>query len=345
MKASLSSISLTNEDIFDLHFDQGEASIVLLPIGFDATSSYGRASALAPNAIREASQQVDLFHTMLAPTPFPACCLLQPHPAMEAFNQQARLWVDQCRQHAKDTTTYANAQDDINNAGNILQKWSYDLTQKLLCEGKCVGVIGGDHSVPLGSMIAHIDHRPDMGVLHFDAHADLRDAYEGFTHSHASIMHNLLDLTALRSLVQVGVRDLCAFEWQRTQNDPRIHTLFGDTLHQQLFQGRSLASIVQPFIETLPNDVYISFDIDGLDPSYCPHTGTPVPGGLSYAQAVFIMQEVIRSGRHIIGFDLTEVAPGPHDEYDANVGARMVYELCCLCELSRQENQPKKKAS
>ena len=97
-------------------------------------------------------------------------------------------------------------------------------------------------------------------------------------------------------------------------------------------EGNTFKSIAASIVATLPENVYVSFDIDGLDPSYCPSTGTPVPGGLSFDEAVFILEELAQSGRRVVGFDLTEVAPGPDgSEWDANVGARLLYKLCgCL---------------
>jgi agmatinase len=168
-----------------------------------------------------------------------------------------------------------------------------------------------------------------MGVLHVDAHADLRVAYEGFTRSHASIMHNVLaDLPEVAKLVQVGLRDLSEEEHERTRTDRRVAAFFDADLAREKLEGMSFARLVDPIVEALPRQVYVSFDVDGLDPALCPSTGTPVPGGLSFHEASYLLRRVVESGRTIVGFDLDEVAPGAEgDEWPANVGARLLYKL------------------
>ena len=103
-----------------------------------------------------------------------------------------------------------------------------------------------------------------------------------------------------------------------------------------LFEGRTWDSICREMIQELPDKVYISFDIDGLDPKLCPNTGTPVPGGFSFQQAMYLIRKVVESGREIIGFDLCEVAPGDEGDWDANVGARVLYRLNNFMNLSRK---------
>jgi agmatinase len=98
--------------------------------------------------------------------------------------------------------------------------------------------------------------------------------------------------------------------------------------------GVSWSSICEAIIDPLPGDLYVSFDIDALDPWLCPHTGTPVPGGLDYEQVFYLLELLIERGHRIIGFDLTEVAPGPDNEWDASVGARIAYRLSCLAAAS-----------
>jgi agmatinase len=167
-----------------------------------------------------------------------------------------------------------------------------------------------------------------FGILQIDAHADLRKAYEGFAYSHASIMYNALKVPAVNRLVQVGIRDICEEEEKVMQRAMgRVVTFYDDDIKSQQYEGKTWTSICDEIINTLPDLVYISFDIDGLDPKLCPSTGTPVAGGLEFDQAKYLITKLVHSGRRIIGFDLCEVAPGP-TEWDANVGARMLYHLC-----------------
>jgi agmatinase len=167
-------------------------------------------------------------------------------------------------------------------------------------------------------------------VLHLDAHADLRDAYEGFADSHASIFHNVAErLPGVARIVQVGVRDVSEDEWEYAAGSGGRVVIHHDALLAQArLDGETWGAQVQRIVADLPADVYLSFDIDGLDPALCPHTGTPVPGGLSFHQACALISGVVRSGRRIVGFDLVEVAPGPDgDEWDGNVGARLLYKM------------------
>ncbi|MDX5346515.1 MAG: arginase family protein, partial [Hymenobacteraceae bacterium] len=161
-----------------------------------------------------------------------------------------------------------------------------------------------------------------------DAHADLRDAYEGFEFSHASIMFNALKVPQVKKLVQVGIRDICQAEAELVeQSNGRIITFYDQTLKENMYEGDSWKKQCKKIIAQLPQKVYISFDIDGLDPKLCPATGTPVPGGLEFHEAVFLVKQLVKSGREIIGFDLCEVAPGD-SEWNGNVGARLLFKLC-----------------
>jgi agmatinase len=199
-------------------------------------------------------------------------------------------------------------------------------------------VVGGDHAAPFGAIEVIAARHSGLGILHVDAHCDLRPSYEGFTWSHASIMRNVYDrVPGVERIVQVAIRDASAEEMDLVAGSGRrliVHR-DGDLARGEL-EGRSFATMARRIVRDLPAEVYVSFDIDGLDPALCPHTGTPVPGGLSFRQAVFLLGELVRSGRRIVGLDLSEVAPGTGiDEWDANVGARILYKLIGFALLSR----------
>jgi len=129
--------------------------------------------------------------------------------------------------------------------------------------------------------------------------------------------------------VQVGIRDLCEEEAdQIAASDGRIQTFFDAELAEGRFNGETWSQQVARMIEPLPRDVYVTFDIDGLDPALCPNTGTKVPGGLSFQMATSLIAGVARSVRRIVGFDLTEVVPAKDgSEWEENVGARILYKL------------------
>jgi agmatinase len=193
---------------------------------------------------------------------------------------------------------------------------------------KLVGLIGGDHSTPLGLMRALAAKHGDFGILQIDAHCDLRDAYEGFTYSHASIMHNALKMPQVSRLVQVGVRDYSIGEKAVIDSsNQRIKTFFDVETRERQFTGARWVEIVRDIVGCLPDKVYISFDIDGLEPSLCPHTGTPVPGGLRFQETMYLIQEVAKSGKTIIGFDINEVSPSEETTWNENVGMRVLWNL------------------
>jgi agmatinase len=234
-----------------------------------------------------------------------------------------------------DNTTMQDALDEINLACLELNQWVKNESLKLLKKNKIVALLGGDHSTPLGLMQALAEKYPSYGILHIDAHADLRKAYEGFEYSHASIMYNAIKLPQISHLVQVGIRDYCEAEVNLINNEPRITTFYDREIKHSQFEGKNWSAICDTIIETLPEKVYLSFDIDGLDPKLCPNTGTPVPGGLELEQSIYLVEKLAKSGRTIIGFDLNEVAPGS-DEWDANVGARLLYRLANMCLVSNK---------
>jgi agmatinase len=206
-------------------------------------------------------------------------------------------------------------------------------TSAFLDKGKIVATIGGDHSTPLGLIQSLADRHGEFGILQIDAHMDLRNSYEGFRYSHASIMYNALKLPQVTKLVQVGIRDYCAEEEQVVADmNGRVIVHFDEDLHREKWAGSSWMDMANKFVADLPEKVYVSFDMDGLDPSLCPNTGTPVAGGLSFAEAMYLLEEVVRTGRQLIGFDVSEAGNHP---WDANVAARVILKLCALTGVSR----------
>jgi agmatinase len=183
------------------------------------------------------------------------------------------------------------------------------------------------------------EHFGDFGILQIDAHADLRDAFEGFTYSHASVMFNALkEIPQLKKLVQVGVRDFCDEEYDIITNHPRVKTFFDQEIKDRIYEGDTWKVICDDIIEQLPQQVYISFDIDGLDPKLCKNTGTPVQGGFETEQIQYLFKKLVSSGRRIIAFDLNEVGCGEdsQDSIDASIGARILYRMCNLFMKSNQ---------
>jgi agmatinase len=319
--------------IFGLPHSPEEAHVVLVPVPFEATTSYGGGTSEGPAAILHASRQVDLFDVETGRPYERGIALLPESEDLRAWNtrakERAQLVIEAGGVHP-DNAELRDAAAEVNSLCEKMNDSVYRTTKHWLDQGKRVGAVGGDHSISFGIIQAHAEKYPGLGVLHLDAHADLRNAYEGFTWSHASIMYNVVQrLPGVKTLVQVALRDMSQEEHQLIESsNGRIRAWFDSTLQHKQFDGVPWNRLVDEIVSQLPQNVYLSFDIDGLDPVLCPHTGTPVPGGLSFPQAIALLSGVVRSGRTIVGFDLTEVAPDPEGgEWDGNVGARLLYKM------------------
>lgn len=320
--------------IFGLPFTAEESSVLLLPAPWEATTSYGKGTAHGPGAMLQASPQLDLFDPAMAREGLGApwrhgIHMLPEDPEHRAWNEQASALAARSGDVTLTTAQRRRAREGVNKLSRAFDDAMEARVAHLLEDDRLVGVVGGDHSVPLGPLRALARQRGAFGILHVDAHADLRVAYEGFACSHASIMHNVLaQIPEVTALAQFGIRDLSAAEYARIEDDPRITTCFDADLRARQASGTPWRDCVEETLAVLPEQVYISFDIDGLDPALCPGTGTPVPGGLGFQEALRLIAEVVRSGRRVIGFDLCEVAPQGASEWDGNVGARVLYRLC-----------------
>lgn len=321
-----------NSGIFGLPYTVNEAQLVILPVPWEVTTSYGGGTSLGPLAIFNASMQVDLYDIDLGNFYEAGIAMLEESDEIKNWNKTARKAAAKIIDVGGDADhpDFSKELHLVNEYSEKLNHYVYCQTKNLLDQGKQVGILGGDHSVPFGAISAFLEKFPEMGILHFDAHADLRKAYEGFEHSHASIMYNVMTRTPLKKLVQVGIRDFCEEEFNFIKaHSSKIVTFFDANIAEDKMNGKNWGEICEKIISHLPQQVYISFDIDGLDPRFCPHTGTPVPGGLDLPEAWYLIKKVAQSGRKIVGFDLNEVSPGDStEEWDANVGARLLYKLC-----------------
>lgn len=324
--------ALPDGGVFGLPDPPERAQVILVPVPWDVTTSYRPGTADGPAAILRASPQIDLYDVETG-TPYKAGIAMLDEPAeVRAWNREGRPLAEEVIAvggRIAGAPDLERAAARVNELGARLNDWLRREVDVWLERGRLVGVVGGDHAAPLGAIQALARRHPGLGVLHVDAHADLRDAYEGFTWSHASIMFNVLREAEVGRLVQVGIRDLCEAEADLIRGSGgRVITHFDAELKARQFDGEAWGAQCARIVADLPHDVYVSFDIDGLDPTLCPHTGTPVPGGLQFAEAAALIAAVVKSGRRIVGFDLCEVAPGPDgDEWDANVGMRLLYKL------------------
>jgi len=326
-----------NNNVFGLPFSEEDSRLVLLPIPWEVTVSFGSGTARSAEQIMKASLQVDLFDPDIADGWKQGFYLKEADRKIllksDYLRKEAELYIDYISKGdaVENNQFMCKTLKEVNEGGYFLNNWVYQQTKFLLDKNKIVGLLGGDHSTPLGFMKAVAEKHGDFGILQIDAHCDLREAYEGFVYSHASIMYNALkEIPQLKKLVQVGIRDYSGGEHDFIRQNPdRIRTYFEKEIREREFEGESFRKIAEEIVQQLPERVYISFDIDGLDPKLCPNTGTPVPGGFETEQVFYIFKQIIRAGKKIVGFDLSEVSTSENG-WDANVGARVLFKLCNL---------------
>lgn len=327
--------------IFGLPYSIEQSRLVYLPIPWEATTSYGGGTSLAPQALLEASKQVDLFDLEYGKFYESGLAMLPISKKVLGWNKEAKREAKKiisCGGVFSKKSPLNKSLKKVNSLSEQLNQWVQIESEKILNQNKIIALIGGDHSTPLGAFRALGKKYDSFGILHFDAHSDTRIAYEGFTYSHASIMYNAIqEVPQISHLTQVGIRDFCEQEYEFCENSEKINVFYDAHLAARKLSGETWCSISKEIIDHLPQNVWISFDIDGLDPALCPNTGTPVPGGLSFAEANFLIHLLSQSGKRIIGFDLNEVSPSPEleNEWDANVGARLLYKMTGACLASQ----------
>lgn len=328
-------VGMDNGNYFGFPFGEEDARLVLYSVPWDVTASYGGGAAFAPDAIIEASTQLD-FYDPVSPgawkkgiATIPIDYSVQDRSAR--LRPDARKIMESLQEGGImfDDLLMPRRLERINTASAELNQEVYEAVSKRLDCGRIVGLVGGDHSTPLGLIKALAERESGMGILHLDAHCDLRQAYEGFDYSHASIMYNVLqEASGVSKIVQVGQRDFSEKEYETAISSPKVELFDDFSICSRKFAGETWNSICDSIVSRLPGKVYVSFDIDALTIEYCPSTGTPVAGGLTFDEAIWLVDRIAASGRRIVGFDLCEVAPAREGSTDANVGARVLFKLC-----------------
>jgi agmatinase len=343
-----------NEGMFGLpNTPLEKAKIVFIPVPWEGTVSYGKGTAEAPRALLEASEQLDWYDLDVANVNKLGFHFLNG----EKEDQLSKfLWET----FGATSPADADKLDATNKAGLKVNEYTYNQTMRCYRHGQIPAVVGGEHSVSFGAIEAAGRKYPTFDILHIDAHMDMRNAYEGYTWSHASVMFNVAArIPGIQNIVQVGIRDFCTeeLEYVDTLNSgvekPRIKhiiesenmfgglgqintkvwTHFDQELAREKFQGKTWLRLCDRILAPLHEYVWVTIDIDGLNPSWCPRTGTPVPGGLEYNELVFLLKRLALSGRKIIGFDLVEVG---NSEWDANVGMRLLYKMSGFAAASQK---------
>jgi agmatinase len=268
----------------------GNSEIVILPVPYEKTTSYGKGTVKGPEAAIQASQYVEFFDE----------------------ETEKELCFD------KGIATLKPL-----NFGKLKGKKAIDLIYKnvkgLIDAGKFVVTLGGEHSISTAPIEAHFDSFMDLSILHFDAHSDFRDEYEGSKYSHASFAARVAEFTT--KITQVGIRAQCKEEFQFIK-DKGINTFYAHQIREQGFN----AALNEKIVNTLDKNVYITFDVDYFDPSIMPATGTPEPNGFYWDETMRLLRKVCAE-RNLVGFDVVELAPRKDDKFPDFLTAKLIYKI------------------
>lgn len=313
--------ALDGSGILGLTSSVEESEIIVFQVPWAVTVSSGKGTEKGPERIMEASKQVDLGNVYFGDVWKKGIAAVQSD-AVNKHNAQIRSEAEVYIEGYLKGEPNIELLAKINKDCEILMGGVRSRSETYISKGKKVVLVGGDHSTPLGYIRALLKKYERFGIFHIDAHLDLRDDFEGFINSHASIMRNVMKEPGIEKLVSVGIRSYCDEEIRYAESDTRVQIFF-DREIQILKREKSWYEIVKAISDSLPEKVYISIDVDGLKQQYCPKTGTPVPGGLEY-QDVLDLLDYIGKEKEIIGMDLVEVGDG---EWDGTVGAELLYQM------------------
>jgi len=259
-----------------------DASVVIVPVPYDGTSTWVKGADKGPEALIEASGQLELYD-------------------IETDSEVYRRGI-----HTDGPVL------DLDDPETMVQA-VYDRVYRWLAQKKFVVLIGGEHSVSIGAVQACSEHYSNLSVLQFDAHADLRDTYEGSRFNHACVAARMKEWCPL---TQVGIRSMDAAERSPSGN---VSTFFAHRMKDDPLW-------IDRMLDTLDNNVYISFDLDVFDPSLMASTGTPEPGGLFWYEVLDILRLVIRE-KNLVGFDIVELCPNPLNRAPDFTAAKLLYKM------------------
>jgi agmatinase len=266
----------------EIVYNYSESGIIIVPVPYDETSTWLKGAAKAPDAILEASVNLEFYDVETSS---------EAHLA--GINTIAPLLEKETPQKLVNAV--------------------YDRTLSLLSEKKFPVIIGGNHTVSIGAIKAFSEYFENLTILQLDAHADLRQEYEGSEFNHACTMARAREYAPV---VQVGIRSMSAEELPFVEKD-RIF------FSHELYYDKSL---YEKALDRLTENVYITIDLDVFDPSIMPCTGTPEPGGPAYFELLHFLRDVIKA-RNVVGFDIVELCPSATNKSPDFIAAKIIYQL------------------
>ena len=327
-----------NGNYFGIPLEPEEAALVLISAPWDLSLKVRNGSSFAPDAIIEASRSVDFFEPMAPDSWRKGIATVPIDYTIQDMSHRLRSDAERIvKVHEKqggttfDNLVYERSLRRVNEGFQALNDNIYKQSQTWLSEGKIVGLVGGDQSTAYGHIRAVAEHHGSLGVLHIDSSCNLKSCHQGFEFSHASVMHNILrDVPQVERLVGVGVRAFSPEEWQRAEGDPRVKLFTGQSIWSRHFEGVLWSTICNEIVESLPQNVYVSLDVNGLTVECSPHNGMVVAGGVRFPEVIYLLGKIVDSGRKIVGFDLSEVVPDMDDKTDAAIASRLLYNICSM---------------
>lgn len=273
------------------NFENSKIAIVSAP--YEHTVSYGGGTKYGPEAIIKASQFVEFYD--------------------EEFDRELCFEQGICTIEPIDFDGKANKE---------VLDMIYDQVKELLAKDKFVITLGGEHTISSAPIKAHHEKYPNMSVLQFDAHSDFRDTYEGSKYSHASIMARVAEFFPNDKITQVGIRAQCIQEANFIKVN-KVNTFYANAIRRGV-HGQDWQ---QSVVDTLSDEVYITFDVDYFDPSIMPATGTPEPDGFQYHETLDLLRKIKASGKRVIGFDVVELAPMEGLSHPDILTASLIYKM------------------
>lgn len=274
-----------------------DSKIAILSVPYEHTVSYGGGTAKGPEAILKASHFVEFYDDEFDKE----VCFEQGISTLESLS-------------------FNNLKDK--EALNYIA----DNVRALLNDDKFVITLGGEHTISSAPIKAHYEKYPNMSILQFDAHSDLREEYQDNPYSHASIMARVKDFFPANRITQLGIRALCIEESVFIKEN-KVNTFFASAVRTKKHGD----NWVENLVNTLNNEVYVTFDVDFFDPSIMPSTGTPEPDGFLYSETIDVFREMKRQGKKIIGFDVVELAPDERTYHPDLLTARLIYKMLNFC--------------
>lgn len=310
-----------------------EAQLVVVSVPWSVTADYGKGASYAPDAIIEASMKSGLYDAVAHLSLEGKIATADIDYNIQELSAQLGREAERVASHLEDGVEVVGEKmlarvARIDAGFEEMNTYVHMQVARHAKAGKRVAIVGGDQSVAFGAIKALSECHKEIGVLSIDAHADLRKGVSPYRYSHTSIMRNVVEeIASVSKIVEVGVRDVTREEMQTACESGKIEIFLAEELASRMFEGCCWQALCDEICAKLPQKVYVSLDVDALKIEFCHNTNAPVPGGLNFNEAVYLVNRLVATGHEIVGFDITEVVPNINNTMDSTVAARLLGKL------------------